>query len=556
MDRITLVRRTPTRILLARAMAVLATAPVVCGVATAAEFDTGNSDVKIRWDNTIKYSAGWRVSKVDERVTSMASAAPNPNTDAGDRNFGRGLISNRGDLLSELDVTYRDVGARISAAAWYDDVYNKSPDAHTPSAGASDYLTTPPGEFPDATRKLHGKKAEFLDVFVFGRTELGSIPVSGRLGRFTQLYGETLFFGGNGIANAQGPIDVIKALSVPSSQFKEIGMPVGQVSGTAQFSSALSAGAYYQYQWRKSRLPGSGSYFSFADFVGDGGDLLIAQPNPFNGNTGVVPRSGDIDASNSGQWGVQLKFKPAGGVEYGLYAARYHEKAPVAVYRVLQNDYTFVYPQGIKTFGASFTTTVGESNLAGEFSVRRNTPLGVAGHLSVLVDPTGNLRDTDHPPYAVGNSFHANLSWISTFANSGLWDGATLLGEIGFNRRTSVTKGDQYLDPTSTRDAWGLRVLFEPQYFQVMPEVDITVPIGIGYAPSGRSSVALFAPEKGGDFTIGIKGDYQKTWRASLQYVRFLGTAGAVGATGTTFASYDQFYKDRNFLSLSIQRTF
>ena len=559
MDRKGAVRQTivAKRTIIAYSIAGLMAAPGVISIARAAEIDIENSDAKVRWDNTVKYTAGWRVTGLDERVTSISSASPNPNLDAGDRNFGRGLISNRVDLLSELDMSYKDVGARISGAAWYDSVYNKSPQPHTPSLGAPDFLGTPPGQFPEATRDLHGRKAEFLDAFVYGRTELGSVPASARLGRFTQLYGETLFLGANGIAYAQAPIDVVKLLSVPSAQFKEIGMPVGQVSGNVQFSSSVSAGAYYQYEWRKSRLPGAGSYFSFSDFVGPGGDLLLAQPNPFNGNTGVVPRGPDDDARNSGQYGFQVRFKPSGhGIEYGLYAARYHEKAPIAVYRVLQNDLRFVYPEGIKTFGASFSTTVGESNVAGEISIRRDTPLAAPGHLSVFIDPTGNLKNSNNLPYAVGNSVHANLSWISTYARSPFWEGATLLGEIGFNRRTSITRGAQFVDPSSTRDASGLRIAFEPQYFQVLPQLDITVPISLGYALSGRSSVSSFGPEKGGDLTIGINAEYQKVWRASLQYVRFLGSAGAVTATGTTFASYKQFYGDRDFVSLSIQRSF
>jgi hypothetical protein len=547
----------PARPPLACVIAALFAASAISTVAHATEIDTGNPDVKIRWDNTVKYSTSWRVTGLNEAVTTLSSAAPNPNLDAGDRNFGKGLITNRVDLMSEFDISYQNVGARVSGAAWYDDVYNKSPQTHTPTLGAPDYLGTPPGEFPEATKKLHGRKAELLDAFVYGRTELAGLPVSGRIGRFTQLYGESLFLGANGIAAAQAPIDVVKLLSVPSAQFKEIGMPVGQISANVQFSPSVSVGAYYQYEWRKSRLPGAGSYFNFVDFVGAGADLLVVPPNPFNGNTGIVPRGSDVDAPNSGQFGFQLKFTPSGhGVEYGLYAAQYHEKWPVAVYRVLQNDLRLVYARNIKTLGASFSTTVGESNVAGEMSVRRNTPLNVGGHLSFLVEPVGALTDAGNPPYAVGNSFHANLSWISTFASSPVWDGASLIGEIGFNRRTSVTKGVQYLDPTSTRDAWGLRVMLEPQYYQVLPQLDITLPVSLGYAPSGRSSVTSFGPEKGGDLTIGISAEYQKTWRASLQYVRFLGGAGGVSATGTAAPSYRQYYSDRDFISLSVQRTF
>jgi len=248
----------PARPPLACVIAALFAASAISTVAHATEIDTGNPDVKIRWDNTVKYSTSWRVTGLNEAVTTLSSAAPNPNLDAGDRNFGKGLITNRVDLMSEFDISYQNVGARVSGAAWYDDVYNKSPQTHTPTLGAPDYLGTPPGEFPEATKKLHGRKAELLDAFVYGRTELAGLPVSGRIGRFTQLYGESLFLGANGIAAAQAPIDVVKLLSVPSAQFKEIGMPVGQISANVQFSPSVSVGAYYQYEWRKSRLPGAG----------------------------------------------------------------------------------------------------------------------------------------------------------------------------------------------------------------------------------------------------------------------------------------------------------
>jgi hypothetical protein len=86
-----------------------------------------------------------------------------------------------------------------------------------------------------------------------------TLAVNVKAGRFTQLYGESLFFGSNGIAGAQTPLDLIKALSVPNSQFKEIARPVGQVSTLVQLSPTVSIGAYYQLEWRKSRLPAAGS---------------------------------------------------------------------------------------------------------------------------------------------------------------------------------------------------------------------------------------------------------------------------------------------------------
>ena len=55
--------------------------------ARAAHIDT-DSDVSIRWDNTIKYSDAFRVRSQDPYILS------NVNADDGDRNFNTGLISN------------------------------------------------------------------------------------------------------------------------------------------------------------------------------------------------------------------------------------------------------------------------------------------------------------------------------------------------------------------------------------------------------------------------------------------------------------------------------
>src|SRR5438874_1685893 len=124
----------------------------------------------------------------------------------------------------------------------------------------------------DNTRKLHGRKAEVLDAFVFGATDVGTARVSGRLGRHTVLWGESLFFGANAIAGTQSPVDAIKASSVPGSTTKEIIRPVGQASGQVQLSPALTLMGYYQYEWERTRLPAAGSYFSVGDFLFDGGE--------------------------------------------------------------------------------------------------------------------------------------------------------------------------------------------------------------------------------------------------------------------------------------------
>src|ERR1039458_7190677 len=69
-----------------------------------------------------------------------------------------------------------------------------------------------------------------MDAFFFARGHIGQRTVSFRVGQFSQFWGESLFFGNNGIAGGMAPIDVIKALSVPNWTFKELILPVPQVS--------------------------------------------------------------------------------------------------------------------------------------------------------------------------------------------------------------------------------------------------------------------------------------------------------------------------------------
>ena len=116
------------------------------------------------------------------------------------------------------------------------------------------------------------------------------------------LWGESLFFGANGIAAGQAPIDVIKATSVPNTPFKELIRPVNQFSGQIQLRSNLSVAAYYQFEWEENRIPAVGSYFSTSDAVGDGGErLIVGGPIGPNQQPLAFFRGKDVKASDRGQ---------------------------------------------------------------------------------------------------------------------------------------------------------------------------------------------------------------------------------------------------------------
>lgn len=528
--------------LLAAALA-LASAP-----ARAFSIETGNPDIKLRWDNTLKYSNGFRVKDRSQKI--MADGR----TDDGDQNFDKGLISNRIDWLTEFDASYKNFGARVSGAAWYDTVYNKSNDNDSP--GTANVFSVPHDEFTDATRDRMGRKGELLDAFVFARGSIGDMAGTVRFGRHSLIFGESLFFGANGIANAQGPIDLVKLLSVPSSQFKEVLRPVEQLSGQIQLTPRLSLGAYYQVKWEKTILPPAGSYLSTSDIAGEGAESAVGGF--------LFTRAADIKAKDSGQGGVQLRYRMKDwDAELGLYAARYHDKTP-QLYLTLDPT-TFApahlvhaYAEGIRTYGASLSTTIGLFNVAGEVSVRDNVPL--VSDPQVVV--AGAADNRDRPAYAVGKTVHAQVSAVYLLQTTPLWQGGVWLAELAWNRRSSISMNPAALDPNTTRDAVAFRTVLAPNYYQVLPGLDLSVPIGLGYNPSGRSS-AIFAfnggVKHGGDFSIGLTGEYQSVWQFGINYVHYLGKADSFllpPNDNHAFLSYRQALKDRDFISLNVKRTF
>ncbi|MDR2011674.1 MAG: DUF1302 domain-containing protein [Rhodanobacter sp.] len=542
-----------------------ATGLLFTGAVQAAQINTGNEDISLRWDTTVKYSTAARV----ESQSPALIGAANPNGDDGDRNFSSGLISNRLDLFSEMDLIYRrNWGARISAAAWYDSIYNGSNDN---PGGTVNQANPFSNRFTNTTRTLMGRDVELLDAFVFGKFDIGDHSTTVRLGQHSVLWGESLFFGANAIAGGQQPVDVVKLASVPNTQFKEIIRPVPQVSGQFQVSSKITIGAYYQFAWKADRLPPVGSYFSNTDPAPMGGENLILGMGPYGPIWAA--RQSDLKPENSGQGGLELRMR-AGEVDYGLYAIRYSSKIPQLVPEIGINPnlppgappapvgYALAYQQGITAFGASASKTFGNFNLAIEGSIRNNDDLASTqgADISLLGGPVTN--NTSNPAYAVGRTAHINISTIGSLEPTPLWREATLIGEIAWNRVLSITKNPGAVDPNATRDGAALRVVLEPMYRGVMDGVDVSVPIGVSFAPRSLRPMAIdnpnvWVPSGGGDMSIGLNGSYRDAWRFTVAYTHYYGPAGTFnnGTIANAF-TWRQTMKDRDFVSMSIAYTF
>lgn len=537
-------RRTLTPLLLA-----LLAAPA----AQAIEIDTGNPDWTLRWDNTVKYSLMQRLKSASPTLSAQMPLTVNQ--DDGDNNFKKGLVSNRLDLLTELDLAGPGYGARVSGAAWYDSVYNGKTDNRGFTANHR-----PGTAFAPETRDLMGRKAELLDAFVYGKFDLGDRPASARLGRHTLLWGESLFFGANGIAGGQAPLDLIKLLSVPNATFKEVARPTGKLSGQVQLTPDVSLGAYLAYEWEKTRLMPAGAYLSSSDSLGPGAERILAGP------TASFERQPDLDAKDSGQGGVQLRFRaPSLDTDFGLYAIRYHATTPSNINTVLNgvppalvpSSYRWMYHEGVRAFGASFAKSVGEWGLAGEVSVRQNTPLASSGQASLAtIRVNTGLNNNSNPGYAVGETAHAQVSWIASLGPSFLSRESSFVGEVAWNTRLKVTRNEQMLNPNADKSAVATRMVFSPSYRQVLPGLDLSPTIGLGYTKGKSSAVGPgFGVDGGGDLSLGLNAVYLGSWNLAINYVHFLGKA-APTLDAANNAVYRQALKDRNYLTVSLRTTF
>jgi hypothetical protein len=549
----------------------LTTACLAGTPALAFEIETGISGIKASWDTTVKYGAMWRVDGPSPQLTNQPPTTVNQ--DDGDRNFNRGLVSSRFDLFTEADITFRNFGARVSAAGWYDAVYERANDNNSPAT--ANQFTVPFNEFTRGTRKIHGEDFQLLDAFVFGKGSVDDVQGSFRAGKHTLLWGESLFYGANGIAGTQSPVDVVKLLSVPNSQFKETILPVGQVSGQIQLSPTLSIAAYYQFQWTQSRLPAVGSYFSTTDVLDFGGErILTGPPLVPQGRSAAFYRGVDQWATDSGQGGVAVRFR-AYETDFGFYAINWHSKSPQVYIKpsvitppggspiVVDpanfnpitgqiGQYFLTYPENIRTYGASASHSIGDINFAGEVSVRRNMPLVSDGQ---VILPGVSADNRDHPLYAVGNTTNAQASFLWTLPPNIIANEATALGEIAWNHRSSITKNPNALDPNTTPNAVGFQFVYEPIYRQVLAGLDISVPLGGSYTQGRSSSVQGFGVDKGGNLNVGVTGTYLDRWRFALYFTHYYGPAGP-GLDSLNHLSFDQALADRDFVAFTMRTTF
>jgi hypothetical protein len=257
-------------------------------LAAAMDFDTGSDNLSFRWDNTLRVSFIDRVSSINKDMVG------NVNYDDGDRNFKNGSIWTRFDVLSEMDLVWKQdwgkLGARVSAAGWWDPGYNTLDNNNVQTSNALS------GGFPTlkltdySNRYAKGPSGEFLDWFLFGQFDAAGAPTTIRVGQTTVFWGESLLFNGaiHGIAYDQNPIDAWKGLATPGAEAKELFRPRLGANIQSQVTDTVNVALQYFFNWQQFsnqawRYPESGTFLSVQDPALWGADSIVYAPSPLYG---------------------------------------------------------------------------------------------------------------------------------------------------------------------------------------------------------------------------------------------------------------------------------
>lgn len=538
----------------------------MCTTASAVEIETGNNDVQLRFDNTVRYNLGYRTEKQNPAILG------NANADDGDRNFKKNsIVTNRIDLLSELDVVWRkQLGARVSAAGWYDNAYSSSLDNTNPATSNHLVNGAPAVGLSDYTKRYYkGASGEVLDAFVFGSAQLGDMNATLRIGRHTINWGEALLGGGaiHGISYSQTPLDQAKGIATPGIEAKELYRPQNQISGQLQVTPELSVAAQYFLQWDPTRFPEAGSYLGFSDALLLGGESVVLVP----GVPGLrAVRAADVKPKDRGDWGLAARWSPEwleGTV--GLYYRNFSDKLPqqATVGIPVPTRYFLMYASDIDMYGLSLTKQIAGISFGLDLNYRKNMPLVSRG---VALAATAALPAQGETLGARGNTWHAVLNAIGTFSTTPLFDSASWNAEITWNRWDKVTSDPFNVfkglpayasNPANidrvTKDFVGLAVGFTPTWFQVFPGADLLMPVSASMGISGNSAVTSGGNKSNGSYSVGLGLDLYSKYRFDLRYVDYLGNyvtnaAGAVtvnnGATTTL--------KDRGAVYFTFKTTF
>jgi len=543
---------------LAMRVVAVACALSATGFARAETFEFG--DVRGNFDSTVTVGTGIRTKSPDCTLITAGATGPNapagclaPTSalgDQGDLNYAKGdafttYIKGSHELLLKMPEDFTFLG-RVN---WIRDF------TATDTTGDLS-ATTPPaltdGQAPNVRKDLRFK-ARLLDLWLSKSFQLGGETTRVRVGNQVISWGESLFLPGG--INSTNAIDIMR-LSQPGTQLKEVFLPAPIVSVASGLGHGLNLEAYAQARWNANYFPPTGSYWSDANGLGMGHDAY-----------GLV----ETKARNGGQWGAALRYEPEGTqLNLGVYAMTYNDKSPnFSINADGQGHAGWAYAEHRQLYGLSANLPVGDWAVGTELSYRPRDAVALNSAASGCSSQGGNcwvdqekiqwhltglLSLTPNTGGAVLKALGADTATL--MAESVVIDYPTLKKYYGADPVSAGAWGwGQQTDPNGTptpvgtKVSWGYNFDFSWVYdgtvipgWQLVPEVYYFQAV---HGRTPNASGMFMQGAKSANFILSLLQNPTK-WQASINYAVFFG--------GSTV--FDQPYRDRNFVGLTLARNF
>jgi len=603
----------------------LAVALGTAAPAYAVNFNIG--EIEGQFDSAMSIGASWSMADRDMDLVGLANGGTGSTQtgDDGRLNFKKGeTFSKIFKGVHDLELRYRDSGAFIRGKYWYD--FELKDESRLFK------------DISDSNRKeaAQSSGAQILDAFLYHNYAIGDLPGTVRLGKQVVSWGESTFIGNS--INSINPLDAA-AFRRPGAEIKEGLIPVNMLYVSQSLTDRLSMEAFYQLEWDQTIIDNCGTFFASNDVAADGCDdnytvlsaaqrdaiigagVTIDQLNALIGadyyagldDLGIivgpegvtVPRGGDRDARDSGQYG--FAFRWLGDVaEYGLYFMNYHSRTPTVGYQnasaaeiqallgllgtpspggqlpsgaafsglasaaLLSNgEYYLEYPEDIRLYGASFSTTLPTGTAwSGEISYRPNLPValnstyttgllatGIGGSIAAG-DFAGAIGQAgiEHRGYNRKEVTQLQTTFTHFFDQVLGAGRVTVVGEIGYahvgglESKSELRYGRDSIygldtpeygnDGFVTANSWGYRLRAIADYNNVFAGINFKPNLSFSHDVDGYGPNGLFN-EGSKAVSIGLDAEYQNMYTASLSYTDFFG------------GDYNTLV-DRDFLAFSV----
>lgn len=463
------------------------------------------------------------------------------NADDGNRTVGRhGTISNRLGALLDVDLKQQDYRVFMRLSSVYDAALYRSNANHSQATFNANDLTTPSNEYTSTMREWVGSRTRLLDAYAQGRWNIGSdehpSPLTVRVGRQVIAWGEGLYF--TGIGGSMNPQDGYKA-QIPGTPIKEMFLPSEQVSATLGINDRLTLMGYGKWAFRESEIMPVDSYFSYTDLVGPGASFMRFGSGV---NTGAW-RAPDEGRKAGGQWGVGVKYQLTEATDVGAYYLRYHEllglpefqygstfwslgQGPAAVpmlANLAPSSFRTRYMDDINLVGTSFSTKVGEFNVAGELVYRSGAPIMMSDSHYQLA----RARVTNAQLSAIrlwGPEFLGGVLGVDTAQASAEIVTSSLNGfDTPSYSGTPMAPATPKFDKNTVAYAMGLNL----KYPQIFPSWDMSIPLDWMHQLRGNPALQGWNSGLQGDndrrLGLGLVFSYQQNLELGIKRVLFLG---------------------------------